>query len=134
MTFKITILAALAAFTLMGQSASVAAKPEDSPKIPAAAPAPIVPVLQTAKFWRLFAQAQAARQQANETPQAKAAIVAEEEFKKEQNTLQVACGPTMQLAVQSDAKAENSGDVICQVKPPAPAPLPVPVPEQKKEK
>lgn len=113
---KLTILAAFAAFALMAQD-KPAAKPEAA-KNPVAAPeTPVaVPTLQTAKFWRLFANAQAARQQANETPQAKAAIVAEEEFRKEQNTLQVVCGPKMELGIQKDAKADNSGDLICQAK------------------
>lgn len=117
---KLILLAAAAAISLLAAEAPKA----DAP-----------PQISTAKFWRLVAQAQQARQQANATPQAKAADAADVEVQKEQERLSGACGPNHILGYQQDTKAENSGDIICVAKPPMPAPpAAVETPAAKKEK
>jgi hypothetical protein len=109
MRVKVMILAAAAALSL---SAADATPPKAD--VPA-------PSISTAKFWRLVAQAQQARQQANATPQAKAADAADLEVQKEQERLSGLCGASHILGYQQDAKAENAGDIICVKKPDPPA-------------
>jgi len=121
MRLKLTIIAAMAAFSVLA-----ADLPKPAPK--AADPAPQI---ATAKFWRLVAAAQQARNQANQTPQAKAADAADLEVQREQEALSQKCGANHILGYQQDAKAENAGDIICVLKPPPAAEA---KPEPKKEK
>jgi len=72
---------------------------------------PVAPTINTAKFWRLVAKAQALRRMADETPQAKAAKDAEEELQKEQASLASACGPEFILGYNQEQ------DVVCLPKP-----------------
>lgn len=114
---RIILIAALAAFSLSAQE--VAAKPETPPATVKATLT--TPSLATAKLWRLLSKAQELRRVAAETPQAKEAAAAEAEVQAEQGKLaQVCTAANMVLGFQQDQKADNAGDLICQVRPPAP--------------
>lgn len=130
MKTKLTILAAMAAFSMLAQDAKTApAKPPYKGMANSPTPVPkewvvtdpnavaVAPSIATAKLWRLVARAQALRMQANETKEAKEAKAAEEELQAEQVKLTNACGLAFTLGYQQDAKAENAGDLVCVPKP-----------------
>lgn len=116
---KLTILAALAAFSLSAQTVAspVVAKPDGSVGVSAAKP---IPVLNTSKLWRLLSKSQEAHRVSNDTPQAKAAAAADVEVQAEQSKLAEACVASgYVLGFQQDQKADNAGDLICTKAPPA---------------
>lgn len=131
MTKRLTILAALAAFTMMGQAnLPVAAKVDEAPKNPTVA-APVAPVINSSRFWRLVSKTQALRTQLDATDAGKALKEAEADLQAEQQKLLAACGKEFVPGYQPDTKAENAGDVICVAKPKE---TPAPAVEVKKEK
>lgn len=115
MKTKLTILAAMAAFSLFGQEPNSVPAKGASVKPTFTEKAPELP--STAKLWRLVARAQALQIQAEATDAAKAAKAAQEEVQAEQAKLSATCGQSFQLGYQSDAKAENAGDLVCVAKP-----------------
>lgn len=98
-----------------------------APKVDAKVPepskmTPAPPSLNTSKYWRLVVQAQAARTQANETPQAKAADAAQALVATEVSELAKVCGEGMVLTLDQDKNSKTADDVICIVKPAEPKP------------
>lgn len=120
---KVLILAAL---SISGAFSQVAAKPETPPPATPAAgtPAPTVaPGLNTSRIWRLLSKVQTMRQQLNDSPQGKEVAAADAELQAEQQKLSSLCTAAgFVLGYQSDAKAENAGDLICVPKPKESAP------------
>ena len=94
--------------TLLAVFAALAIQGAETPK---------TPTIQTSRFWRLVAQAQNLRLQANQTPAAKAADAADEAVKKEQDELAKACGDFV-LGYDQNDKSPTFQDVICVPKPP----------------
>lgn len=114
---KIVAALFLTAIALMAQAPKVDAKVEAKPE-PKMTPAP--PSLNTSKYWRLVAQAQAARTQANQTQQAKAADTAQALVEAEVAQLAAMCGDGMVLTLDQDRNSKSADDVICIVKPAEP--------------
>lgn len=79
--------------------------------------------LSTGRYWRLMAEALAARQQANDTPQAKAAAEADAAVNAEGAALAKECrrlyGEKYQPSIDQDATSPTFKDIICYL-PPAP--------------
>lgn len=113
--FKTAVLAVLSAIVMFAQQAPVAAKADGS----GPAVHKVAPTIGTAKLWRLVSKTQAIRQQLDASELGKSLKDAEAELQAEQNRLIGVCGPDFTLGLQQDAKAENSGDVVCVAKPPA---------------
>lgn len=76
-----------------------------------------LPTLSTSRYWRLVAQAQAAKAVADQTPQAKAAQAADAAVQAEIQEMQKVCGGDNLLALDDDAKSPTYQDVICKAKP-----------------
>src|SRR5882672_2812966 len=121
MMFKQMILLALSCVILMAQATAPTAKVTTPPATETNKPTEKPPEINTAKLWRLASQSQALRQQANDTPQAKAATAAEEKVREEQNNLLVVCGPKYQLGYDKDPNSPKYQDLICVDRDPPPA-------------
>ncbi len=120
MKVKLTIIAALAAFSLLAQ---------DPAKVPAnvktgststlvhheAVPAPS---LNTSRIWRLATKAQALRVQADATEAAKAAKDAEAELQTEQAALSAKCADAgLVLGYDENRNSSTYQDIVCVQKP-----------------
>lgn len=115
---KTLTLAALAAFTALGQT-QVTAKPEPS-KVEISAPAPKLD--STAKLWRLLATSQSLQDQLSQSEIGKKKSEVDQQLQAEQQRLAGICSASKgwMLGTQADAKAENAGDVVCVRAPEAP--------------
>lgn len=115
---RLMILAALAAFSLMGQA--VTAKPETAkPAEPVAATpvSPVAPAINSAKLWRLVSKTQAIRTQLESSELGRAVKEAEAELQAEQGRLAALCGPGFILDYERDPKSASFQDVVCSPKP-----------------
>lgn len=112
---KLITVFSILAVALMAQT--VPQTPVGPQKPVAEVKTPSGPQLQTGKLWRLVAKAQALRQAANETPQAKEAAAAEAEVQKEQQALALKCGTEFVLALDQDSKSPTFEDVVCRPRP-----------------
>jgi hypothetical protein len=120
---KKLVIEAIAAGLMLGAVAIALAQtaPVPPPAIEASHVKPTAPKLNTARLWRLASTAQTLRMQANQTPQAKAADVADANVQAQQAVLQAQCTAVgMVLGLDSDPKSPTADDVICKPAPPPP--------------
>ena len=81
-------------------------------------PEPSAPVLSsTAKFWRLVAEAQSARQAMLNSAEGKASAAADVAVQAEQARKQTECGTDFILDINRDEKSPNFKDLVCVAKP-----------------
>ncbi len=115
MKVKLTILAALAAFSLLAQEpAKVPATHAPSASVKSEPP----PMLNTSKIWRLATKAQSLRIQADATEAAKAAKDAESELQAEQVALSAKCANAgLSLGYDENKNSSTFQDLICTAKP-----------------
>lgn len=130
MKIKLTIIAALAAFSLYSQQAPVAAKSEVSPSgsgaVSGAGPltsvSTIISVpLSTAKIWRLNSKVQALQAQLEASEQGKALKEAQAELQAEQMSLNAKCAAVgMILDYDRTPGSPGKDDLTCVAKPAEP--------------